>query len=273
MNILDTIIQETAVRLAETKTLCPMAQLESRPAFSAPTISLETALREHDVAVIAEIKKASPSRGVIQPDFHPVSIARAYRFGGAVAISVLTEPKHFLGSLDILAQVRQNTDLPILRKDFIIDPYQLVEARAYGADAVLLIAAALTRGQIDDLIDAAAALNLECLVEVHDDSELDKIDLDRVSLIGVNNRNLKTFEVDTAQTLRVLDLLPTDKLVVSESGMKTAGQLAEFVRRGVGGFLIGETLMRSRQPQKTLTDLLDDASALLKGPVKFRRAV
>ena len=161
--------------------------MEGLPYFQQPTRDFGTALREEGLSFIAEIKKASPSKGLIRPDFHPRRIASQYTANGASAISVLTEPLYFQGSLDYLSDVREVTDLPLLRKDFIVDPYQLVEAKAYGADAVLLIATILDKKQIHDLHDAAHSLGLACLVEIYHKSELDRIDFNQVSNLGVNN--------------------------------------------------------------------------------------
>ena len=270
MDILDTILADTRERLELSRVKAPVGALELLPPFRAPTLSLRESLRKRRFGIIAEIKKASPSKGVIRSDFDVPAIARAYRTAGAAAISVLTEPEHFSGSLDHLEEVRMVVDLPILRKDFIIDPYQVVEARAWGADAILLIAAALDRNQLTDLMQAAQGLGMEALVEVHDPSELDDVDLDSVSLLGVNNRNLKTMRVDVQQTMRILELVPSDLTVVSESGIRTADQLVELDRRGAGGFLIGTAFMKSRKPGRALESLLADANGLSKNPSKLR---
>jgi indole-3-glycerol phosphate synthase len=267
MTILDQILADTRALVLRRKTEVPLAALEARAAFRAPTLSLADALRRHDAgeppAVIAEIKKASPSKGVIAPDFHPIDTARAYKRAGAAAISVLTEPTHFQGSLDILGKVRHAADLPLLRKDFIVDSYQLTEARAYGADAVLLIAAALEPAELHDLHDAATDLGLECLVEVHSPEELDALDLDRVRVLGVNNRDLKTFEVDVERAPRVLADVPDRIVRVAESGLRSADDLAMLRRRGIDAVLIGEAFMRSRDPGDALRALRRDTADLL----------
>jgi indole-3-glycerol phosphate synthase len=273
MTILDQILADTRALVLRRKTEVPVAALEARSAFRAPTLSLARALRrdrrDQPPAIIAEIKKASPSKGVIAPDFHPIDTARAYKQAGATAISVLTEPTHFQGSLDVLAKVRHAADLPLLRKDFIVDPYQLIEARAYGADAVLLIAAALEPAELHDLHDAAVALGLECLVEVHSADELAALDLDRVEVLGVNNRDLKTFEVDVERAPRVLEDVPEHIIRVAESGLKAAADLAMLRRRGIDAVLIGETFMRARRPGDALDALRRDTADLLNSSLRL----
>jgi indole-3-glycerol phosphate synthase len=270
MDILKTILRETDERVQRAKATATVAMMESLPAFSAPTLSLREALSAKAVSVIGEVKKASPSRGLIRSDFDVASIGRAYRRGGAAAVSVLTEPNHFKGSLLHLSEVRRFVDLPILRKDFIIDEYQLIEARAFGADAVLLIAAALDKSQLHDLLDSATELELECLVEVHNASELEQLDLDRIGLLGINNRDLTTFKVDVTQTSRLLPQLPSHMTVVSESGLHSAVQLAALSSLGVQGFLIGEALMKERDVEQTLQTLLSQAQSHLSKRTKLR---
>lgn len=263
MTILDRIIDDTRTLVARRKVEMPHSALEARPAFHSPTRPFADALRRDDLAVIAEIKKASPSQGVIRPDFDPVEIAGQYERGGAAALSVLTETGHFQGSLAILATVRAATDLPILRKDFIVDAYQLVEARAYGADAVLLIAAALDPVQLSDLHAAATDLGLTCLVELHDEAELKSADLDQIQVLGVNNRDLRTFEVDVERAPRVLADVPERIVRVAESGLRSAADLALLRRRGIDAVLIGETFMRAPDPGAALSTLRLETADLL----------
>ncbi len=271
MDILKTIIKETKQRVELARITAPVGALELLPAFRAPTLSLRQSVKRQRTGIIAEIKKASPSQGLIRPDFEVADIARAYRTAGAAAISIVTEPNHFQGSLQDLQTVRMVVDLPVLRKDFMVDPYQIVEARAWGADAVLLIAAALDRAQLGELTSTARELGLECLVEVHDPSELDKLDFDAVNLLGVNNRNLKTFQVDVRQTSTVVDLVPTGITVISESGLQSASEIVQLKGRGVGGFLIGTAFMRARNPGQALQTLLSEIDTLIQSPQKLRK--
>jgi indole-3-glycerol phosphate synthase len=271
MDILHTIIEETKLRVQTAREETSVGKLELMPAFRAPTLSLRQCIERKRTGVIAEIKRASPSKGAIRSDYDVSSIARGYRAAGAAAISVLTEPNHFKGSLSDLHSARMVVDVPILRKDFIIDSYQIVESRAWGADAVLLIAAGLDRNQIADLMSTAKALDMECLVEVHNPSELDKLDMDSVEILGVNNRDLKTFHVDIRQTTSVLDLVPTGTTVISESGLQLASELVDLSRRGVGGFLIGTAFMEKRDPGEALSSLLAETDALTRSPQKKLR--
>jgi indole-3-glycerol phosphate synthase len=245
-----------------------VAALEARAAFHAPTLSLTRALRRPDgPAFIAECKRASPSEGVLRAEYDPAAIAQQYRIAAAAALSVLTEPTHFKGSLDHLAAVRQAVDLPLLRKDFVVDPYQLVEARAYGADAVLLIAAALDRPRLRDLHDAAEALSLGVLVEVHGPDELDGLDLDRVSALGVNSRDLKTFTVDLGRAEAVFGLLPDRVVRVAESGIRTAEDTRRLRDAGADAFLVGSAFMRAPDPGRALAALRrETALALAAAP-------
>jgi indole-3-glycerol phosphate synthase len=215
--------------------------------------------RPGPVNVIAECKRRSPSRGVLRADYDAASIARAYESAGAAAISVLTEPTFFDGSLADLAAVRAAVELPVLRKDFVVSEYQLLEARAAGADAVLLIVAALARGDLRRLLKQAAALGLEALVEVHDRGELD-VALDAgAALVGVNNRNLRTLAVDVRASEDLIARIPSGVVAVSESGLKSAGDLARLGRLGYRAFLIGERLMTDLDPGGALRRLLEAA--------------
>lgn len=264
MSILDRIIEDTRALVARRKQTVSARLLDARIALAEPTLPLDVALRQDDLAVLAEIKKASPSQGVIRDDLDVADLARQYEDHGAAAVSVLTEPLHFQGTLDHLERARQTIDLPLLRKDFIIDPYQLLEARAYGADAVLLIAAVLDKAHLHDLQQAAHDLGLDCLVEVYEMEELDRIDFDQVRILGVNNRDLRTFEVDINHSLRVFEQVPHDIVRVSESGLKSADDLAHLRRHGVDAVLIGETFMRAPHPGQHLTRLKASVAQLLE---------
>jgi indole-3-glycerol phosphate synthase len=206
--------------------------------------ALERRLAGGNYGLIAEIKKASPSAGLIRPDFDPPQLARAYAAGGAACLSVLTEEDHFQGSLGDLRAVRAACDLPLLRKDFMLDPYQIVEARAAGADCILLILAALQDATARDLERTAMDCGLDVLVEVHDREELRRALRLQTRLIGINNRNLKTLKTDIATTEELVREVPRDRIVVSESGLSRPDQLARMARAGARCFLIGEALMR-----------------------------
>ncbi len=257
MNILDRLVADTRELLAGRKARIARNDLEQRPLFGEPRRSLRNALRADGLAFIAEIKKASPSKGIIRQDFDPRDVAEQYTEAGTQAISVLTEPLHFQGALDYLQDVRPLTDAPLLRKDFIVDPYQLIEARAYGADAVLLIAAVLDRQQLFDLHQAAEALGLECLVELYASEELERVDFDQVKILGVNNRDLRTFEVDLTHSATLFRTVPPGVVRVSESGIYTTEDLRFLMEHGADAVLIGESLMRAPRPGDRLRTLID----------------
>ena len=209
------------------------------------------------VAIIAEAKKASPSKGLICPDFDPVAIAANYERNGAQAISVLTDVDFFQGSLLYLLQVRETVSIPVLRKEFIIDPLQIEEAHVCGADAILLMASILDAFQLKDFQQHAAEYSIDCLVEVHDEEELETVLQTGASLIGINNRNLKDFSMDTETTFRLKKLIPEHIAVVGESGLKTREDLQRLQQAGVTAALIGETLMRGKNGGNTLQGLRD----------------
>jgi indole-3-glycerol phosphate synthase len=255
--ILDDIVRHKRADLQHAKATTPLAGLEQRPLFRAQRRDLRSALRAAvRPAVIAEIKKASPSKGVIRVDFDPVRIARSYAANGAVAISVLTEQRYFQGDLEHLAAIREAVAVPLLRKDFLFDPYQLYEARAFGADAVLLIIGVLDDALLRDLLQLAGALQLSALVEVHDRLELERALGGGAHLLGINNRDLHTFHTDLATTAELMRCVPTDVLVVAESGIETAADIGRLERAGVRAFLIGEALMRAADPGAMLAELL-----------------
>lgn len=264
MSILDHIVADTRELVERRKRDVTLRSLEAERYFDRPCISFSDALHRRDLAFIAEAKQASPSKGSIRPAYDVVEIARQYEGAGAAAMSVLTEPAYFKGSLEDLAAARQVVDIPLLRKDFIIDPYQLYEAKAYGADAVLLIAAVLDRVRLAELHDAATELGLACLVEVYEFGELAKIDFDRVDILGVNNRDLRTFEVDVNHSLRIFAQVPENVVRVSESGLRTGRDLAHLKRNGVDAVLIGEAFMSAPRPGEALAALRADMEIELR---------
>jgi indole-3-glycerol phosphate synthase len=245
MNALTSIIESTRVDLAGRRQAVPLEQLEQAAAARTDKRSFIDALRAPGVSVIAEHKRRSPSAGTIREGIALEDVVRAYERGGAAALSILTEERNFAGSLDDLRAARLAARLPILRKDFIVDPYQVVEAAAAGADAILLIVAALERQPLAALHAQALELGLDALVEVHDASELGTALGAGAMLIGINNRDLTTLEVDTRRTFELVPHLPTDVTVIAESGFSRPSELDELVDAGVHGVLIGEALMRS----------------------------
>lgn len=206
-------------------------------------------------AVIAEVKKASPSKGVLRADFIPADIAQSYAEHGAACLSVLTDRTFFQGSVDYLKQARASCDLPVLRKDFMIDPYQIYESRAMGADAILLIAACLDDAQMADMEHIAHGLDMAVLVEVHDSAELERALRLRTPLVGVNNRNLRTFEVSLQTTLDLAGQLPAGRLLITESGILSASDVDRMRQAGIHAFLVGEAFMRAPEPGEALTAL------------------
>jgi indole-3-glycerol phosphate synthase len=260
--ILDDIVGARREDVARAKRRVPLSELEQRSAFAEARRGFAAHLWRADPAVIAEVKKASPSRGVIRADFDPVAIARGYAEGGAAAVSVLTEERYFQGSLRHLADIREAAPLPVLRKDFVFDPYQIVEARAWGADAVLLIAAVVEDDVLlSELLAAAAALQLDVLTEVHDEPELERAAAAGARIIGVNNRNLRTFVTTLSTAERLRPQLPEQALAVAESGIETAADISHLRACGYRAFLVGESLMRAPDPGARLRRVLEEVAA------------
>ena len=259
MNFLSAILDHTRGEIARRKSRVSQRALRELPLYNRNPLSLSAALRKASPSVIAEIKKASPSKGMICADFDPTRIAQGYEAGGACAISVLTEEKFFLGSVDDLESVRGAVALPILRKDFILDPYQIHESKSSGADAVLLIAAALGHGELASLLEEARALGMETLVEVHSAGELESLRGLDIPLIGINNRDLVTFKTDISLSAFLAPKLPAQSLGVSESGIRTGADIGRLSRAGIHAFLIGEHFMSSKDPGRALAELLRDA--------------
>ena len=253
--ILDEIVARRRKQLAREIAAVPPDEIQRRAAKAPAPRNFAGVLERSGLSVIAEVKKASPSKGVICEDFHPAQIAQTYEKAGADALSVLTEEHYFQGSAAYLQEIRKAVSLPILRKDFIIDPYQIYEARAIGADAVLLIAAILDDETLTGFLKLAGNLGLACLTEVHDENELARaIRLD-CPIIGINNRNLKTFEVSLDTTGRLAGQVPAGRTVVSESGIKTNADMRTVREQGADAVLIGETLMRSGNVAAALDEL------------------
>jgi indole-3-glycerol phosphate synthase len=260
--ILRKILARKAQEVAERSAKVSLGQLEDGIAGQAAARGFADALRARVdagyTAVIAEVKKASPSKGVIREDFRPAEIAASYARGGAACLSVLTDRDFFQGSEDYLREAREHCALPVLRKDFTIDPYQVVEARAIGADAILLIVAALEDAQMAELAHTAGELGLDVLVEVHDRAELDRaLELD-TPLVGINNRDLHTFETSLQTTIGLLPHIPGDRLVVTESGIHTRADVALMRDSGVMTFLVGEAFMRAQEPGDKMRELFFD---------------
>jgi indole-3-glycerol phosphate synthase len=247
-DVLARICDEKRAHIARRKSATPEAELIERAlATEAPrgfVQALNRAVADGGYGLIAEIKKASPSRGLIRADFDPVALARAYREGGATCLSVLTDQPFFQGKNEYLIAAHAAVDLPVLRKDFMLDPYQVLEARAIGADCILLIMAALDDAQAAELEGAANELGMDVLVEVHDAAELDRALRLEAQLIGINNRNLKTLQVDLTTTETLAPRVPEDRLVVAESGLETRADLDRMAAAGARIFLVGESLMR-----------------------------
>jgi len=257
--ILDTILARKHAEVAERAARLPLADLQAR-LTSAPPVrgfadALATRIASGQPGVIAEVKKASPSKGVIRADFDPAAIARSYAAAGAACLSVLTDIDFFQGSDTYLQQARAACGLPVLRKDFVIDPYQIYEARVLGADCVLLIAAALDDTRLSEFAFLAAELGMDVLVEVHDLDELERALPVPARLLGINNRNLKTFEVSLQTTLDLKAAAPADRLLVTESGILTRADVACMREAGVHAFLVGEAFMRQPDPGAALQEL------------------
>ena len=259
MTILDDIIAYKRREVATAKAAAPWSALEALARATPRPRGFEKALRRaasDGFALIAEIKKASPSKGVIRADFDPAAHARAYAAGGGACLSVLTDAPSFQGSAEHLKAARAAVALPILRKDFMIDPYQVVEARAWGADCILLIMANLSDAQANELSATARDFDLDVLIETHDEAEIGRALALEAKMIGVNNRNLKTFVTDLATTERLSALVPKDRLLVAESGIHTQADLGRLAACGAGAFLVGESLMRAADIAAATRDLL-----------------
>ena len=258
-DILDKIVavkrQEVAAALARKPLSAMRADAESRVLTRDFVGAMRAKIAAGLPAVIAEVKKASPSKGILRPDFIPADIAQSYAEHGAACLSVLTDQQFFQGSIDYLKQARASCDLPVLRKDFMIDPYQVYEARAMGADCILLIAACLDDAQMQSLEALAMSLDMAVLVEVHDGAELQRALQLKTPLLGINNRNLKTFDVSLDTTLGLIKDVPAGHLLVTESGISTVADVQRMRAAGVQAFLVGEVFMRADEPGQALAEL------------------
>ena len=257
--ILDEIIKKTKEDLEKRKIDYPLEWLGRSLAYNpfAPkdVFSALKSTKENPYRIIAEVKKASPSKGIIRKDFDPMVIGQAYEKGGADSLSILTEPHYFQGDKEYLGMVRRYTSIPLLRKDFIVDKYQLVEALAFGADYVLLIATALSRKELKELINYTRHLGMEALVEIHDKIDLTKAIFSGADIIGINHRNLETFEMDMNLSEKLIPLIPKSKIIVAESGIKDHETVKRLSSIGADAFLVGEHFMRQDDITQAVKDL------------------
>jgi indole-3-glycerol phosphate synthase len=257
--MLSQIISNSLQELEHKKRILPMTELKKMALEQPMPVDLVATLRGDDIKVIAEVKKASPSRGVIVHDFDPVRVARIYADNRAAAISVLTEEKYFQGKLEYLRDVKKVLGcdrLPLLRKDFIFDPYQIYQSRAYGADSLLLIVAILNPGKLQELLGISHELDMSCLVEVHNEFEVEIALSSEARIVGINNRDLNTFKVDFAVTERLRPLIPPDRIVVSESGIKDRNDIDKCRQLGIDAVLIGESLISATDIAARMKELL-----------------
>ncbi len=258
MNILDKIIIDKKREITLKKTIVPISQLENAVLFGSRTISLSKLLRNSNYGIIAEHKRRSPSKSVINNAFSVEEVVVGYQNAGASGISVLTDGKYFGGSLDDLLLAKASVSIPLLRKEFVIDEYQILEAKAHGADVILLIAAVLTREEIKQLSEFAHSLGLEVLLEVHNREELEKSIMPSLDMIGVNNRNLKTFEVSLDYSKELAQHIPDEFVKISESGISDTEAIAALQPFGYQGFLIGENFMKTENPGKAAKEFISN---------------
>jgi indole-3-glycerol phosphate synthase len=258
--MLDEIMAYHREKLPKDKRSVPLADLRALASVADPPLNFYEALKQPGVTLIAECKKASPSKGLMVPNYDPVALAGIYTRAGAGAISVLTDGRYFQGSLTHLRDVKEAVQVPVLRKDFIFDPYQLYESRAAGADAVLLIAAVLRGGELGDLLALTQELGMEALVEVHDARELERVLHLSPRVVGINNRNLQTFQVDFENTGRLRALIPAEIATIAESGIKNADDARQMAALGVDAMLVGQSLVKSKDPLAKAKELVQAAA-------------
>jgi len=256
--MLDKIIAQKREEVEHRKKVATITYLQQLIARQKPALDLAPALKGDHIRLIAEVKQASPSRGMLSPNFNPIELAQTYAEGGAAAISVLTEENYFMGSIEHLAAIREVVGLPLLRKDFIFDPYQVYESRAYGADALLLIAAVLNQKQLKELVSLSHSLGLRCLVEVHNKGEVERAVLSEAEIIGINNRDLNTFTVDITTTRRLRPLIPQERIVISESGIKSKRDIEKLGKWGVDAVLVGEALVTASDIPAKMKELIGE---------------
>jgi len=254
--MLDKIIAQKREEVEQRKKVATITYLQQRIARQKPALDLALALKGDHIRLIAEVKQASPSRGMLSPNFNPIELAQTYAEGGAAAISVLTEANYFMGSIEHLAAIKEVVGLPLLRKDFIFDLYQVYESRAYGADALLLITAILSQEQLKELVSLSHSLGLRCLVEVHNEGEVERAVLSEAEIIGINNRDLNTFSIDIDMTRRLRPLIPQERIVVSESGIKNKRDIEKLGKWGVDAVLVGEALVTAGDILAKMKELL-----------------
>ncbi len=260
MNILEKIVADKRKEVDLKKSLIPVSQLEKSVLFERPTVSLAAKLRKSKTGIIAEHKRRSPSKSEINQSLNVQDVAKGYENAGVCGMSVLTDSKYFGGSLDDLLMARAAVQMPLLRKEFIIDEYQILEGKAHGADVILLIAAILDKEEIKRFSELAKSLHLDVLLEVHNEAELYKSIMHSLDMLGVNNRNLKTFEVSLETSKTLSRLIPDDFVKVSESGISTIEAIKDLKPYGYQGFLIGENFMRTEDPGKAAKEFIGDLS-------------
>lgn len=256
MTILDKIISDKRREIELKKSISPISQLEASVLFEKKTVSLNLKLRNGNRGIIAEHKRRSPSKSIINNDCSVENVVSGYQKAGAMGISVLTDMKYFGGSLEDLVLAKATTNLPLLRKEFIIDEYQILESKAFGADVILLIASVLNRKEIEALSKCAKNIGLEVLLEIHNQEELEKALMPTLDMIGVNNRNLATFKVDLNNSKELSKYIPRDFVKISESGITTIEDILELEKYGFKGFLIGENFMKTQDPGESATEFI-----------------